>query len=76
MTSLNFSKGELFTGQKYRKTEDQKPWSVFSRNQDFAEESGLKPKVKMSEFRDALSKLVHLKRISVSQTGVWAQSPQ
>ena len=31
----------------------------------------------MSEFGEALSKLaiVHLKRISISQTGVWGQSP-
>ena len=61
-------------GKRYRKTEDQKPFPLFSRNQDFAEERGLKPKVKMSELEDVLSKLVHLKRIRVTRTGVWGRS--
>ena len=51
-------------GRRYRKMEDQKPWPVFLRNQDFAEGRGLTPKVKMSELRDELSKLVQLKRIT------------
>ena len=57
-------------GQRYRKTEDQKPWPGFSRNQSFAEERGLEPKVKLFKLGDALCKLVYLERISVSQTGV------
>ena len=40
------------------KMEDQKPWPGSSRNQDFAHRIGLEPKVKMSELRDVLSKLV------------------
>ena len=52
-------------GQKYRKTEDQKPWPGFSRNQNFAKERGLEPKVKMSESGEAFEyKLVYLKHIT------------
>ena len=47
-------------GQRCSKTEDQKRWSGFSRNQDFPEERGFELKVKMSESGDALSKLVYL----------------
>ena len=32
-------------GQRYRRIEDQKPWPDLARNQDFAKERGLKPKV-------------------------------
>ena len=73
-------------GQRYRKIDDQKPWSVFSSNQDFVEERGQEPKVKLSELGDALSKLVYLKRITDGGLGqssqppgamwVWRQSPQ
>ena len=45
-------------GQRYRKTEDQKPRPGFSRKQDFAEERQLEPIVKMSESGEAMSKLV------------------
>ena len=39
-------------GQRYPKTEDQKPWLDFSRNQDFADGRGLEPKLKLSESDD------------------------
>ena len=45
-------------GQKYRRMDDQKPWFGLALNQDFAEERGFEPKVKMSELGDATSKLV------------------
>ena len=44
--------------QRYRKTEDQKPRTNFLRNQDFAEERGLEPKVNMSRSEDVLSQVV------------------
>ena len=52
-------------GQKYRKTEDQKPWPNFSRNQEFAAERGLNHNqgLKCLDQEDALSELVYLKRI-------------
>ena len=59
-----FSKDELFERQRYHKTEDQKPWPGFSRNQDFAEERGLEPIVKLSKSGDALSKVVYLTHIA------------
>ena len=61
-------------GQRYRKTEDQKQWPVFSRNQDFAEEEEREPKVKVFEPVDALSKLVHLKLITDGSLSL--QSPE
>ena len=60
-------------GQRYRKTEDVKPWPGFLRNQDFADERGPKPKVKMSESGDTLGKLVYLKRIT--DGGLQAEPP-
>ena len=45
-------------GQRHREMEDQKPWPGFSRIQDFWEGGGLEPIVKMSEFRNTLSKPV------------------
>ena len=73
-------------GQRYRETEDQKPWPAFSSNQDFAEKRGLESKVKTSESRDASSKLVYLEGFTDGGCGlrpqlpdfigVWEQSPQ
>ena len=36
-----FGNAKLSTGQRYRKMEDQKPWSGLARNHDFAEGGGL-----------------------------------
>ena len=41
-----FSKEELFEVQRYRRMEDQKPWSGLAFNQNFAEGRGLQPKFK------------------------------
>ena len=45
-------------GQKHRKMEVQKRCPGFSLNQDFPEGRELEPIMKISEFRDALSKPV------------------
>ena len=73
ITSSEIFEKELFTGPRYCKIEDQKPWPGFSRNQDFAEGRGLRPKVKMSASGEALSKLVQLKRIT--DRGLGAKLP-
>ena len=42
MLSNNFkARNFLFTGQRYRKVEEQKSWHSLARNQDFAEEGRL-----------------------------------
>ena len=56
--------------------EDQKPWPGFSRNQDFAKGKGLTLNVKMSELRDALIKLVLLKRITDGNLRAEPQLPE
>ena len=60
-----FLKQEVFVGLRYRKIEDQKPWSGLPLNQDLAEERGLKPKVKK---RNYLNWEMCLAKKSVTQT--------
>ena len=49
-------------------------WPGFPRNQDFAEDRGLEPKIKMSEEVDACNKVVCLKRITNGGLGRGAPS--
>ena len=57
-----FLKEELFTRQRYRRMEDQKPVPGLACNMGFAKEKGLEPKVKkfpkLAELGDVVSKLV------------------
>ena len=57
-----FRKEGLFTGQRYRRMEDQKPGLGSACNLDFAKERRLEPKVKrfpkLAKFGDVVSKLV------------------
>ena len=66
MTSSEIFEKDTFSGPRYHKMEDQKPWPGFSRNQDFAERRGLTPKAKMSELGDTLNKLMLLKRTTAA----------
>ena len=47
MKSSEFSKTELFAGQRYRRMKDQKPLTGLALNQDFARWRGLQAIVKM-----------------------------
>ena len=49
MTSSEIFEKGTFVGQRYCRLEDQKPWPVFARNQDFAIGRGLKPKIKSAK---------------------------
>ena len=63
-------------GQNYHRMEDQKPWPNWALEQNFAEGKKLerKPKkLKMSNLRDVLSKVIQLKQIT--DGGLGAEPP-
>ena len=61
-------------GQRYCKTDNQKPWISFSHNQDFAVERGLTPHAKMSKLEDVLIKVLLPKRTTDGDLG-WSTQP-
>ena len=61
-----FSKKELFVGQRYRRTYDQKPWPGLALNEEFlkGERLNQKLKIKIFELGDVCKQTSLLKRIA------------